>query len=137
MGGGANGPAFYTVLEAERTEHVRQVRAALGDEEFESDHAQGYRMSKSSAIDFALETKKSSRQPGRDNVHPMPLTRREREIAELVTQGRTNKEIAEALVIAQRTVEGHVQHILTKLDFTSRAQIAGWIAAQQSGNPTE
>ena len=63
----------------------------------------------------------------------MPLTRRERQIAELVAKGSTNKEIAEILVIAQRTVEGHVQNILTKLDFSSRAQIAGWVAGQRQG----
>ena len=52
------------------------------------------------------------------------LTRREGEIAELVAQGLSNREIASRLVIAQRTVEGHVEHILAKFGFTSRAQIA-------------
>lgn len=126
-------PAFYATFEAEHTDHLNHVRAALSDEEFEDAYDRGYRLSPGAAVDLALETKKSTRQAARDNVHPMPLTRREREIAELVTHGRTNKEIAENLVIAQRTVEGHVQHILTKLDFTSRAQIAGWVAAQRPG----
>ena len=40
-------------------------------------------------------------------------------------------------MIAQRTVEGHVQNILTKLDFSSRAQIAGWIAAQRTGDASD
>jgi predicted ATPase/DNA-binding CsgD family transcriptional regulator len=56
-----------------------------------------------------------------------PLTRRERQIAELVAQGLRNKEIAATLVIAQRTAEGHVERILQKLGFTSRVQIAGWV----------
>ena len=48
-------------------------------------------------------------------------------------QGRSNKEITAALVISQRTAPNHVEHILAKLGFTSRAQVAAWIAASQPG----
>jgi DNA-binding NarL/FixJ family response regulator len=48
-----------------------------------------------------------------------------------VAEGMSNREIAARLVIAQRTVDGHVEHILSKLGFNSRTQIAAWIAAQQ------
>ena len=54
------------------------------------------------------------------------LTPREREVARLVSQGKSNREIAEALVLSERTVENHVGNILTKLGFDSRAQIAVW-----------
>lgn len=59
---------------------------------------------------------------------PGPLTRREREIAALVSQGLTNRQIGAATHISERTAENHVQHILTKLGFTTRAQIAAWVA---------
>ena len=59
---------------------------------------------------------------------PGGLTRREREIAGLLAEGLTNREIAARLVIAQRTAETHVDHILSKLGMTSRAQVAGWVA---------
>ena len=59
-----------------------------------------------------------------------PLTRREAEIAVLVSQGLTNRQIAAAAHISERTVETHVQHILDKLGFASRTQIAAWVAAQ-------
>jgi DNA-binding NarL/FixJ family response regulator len=66
------------------------------------------------------------------------LTCREREVAELIAQGKTNKQIAEALVIAPRTAEGHVERILVKLGFTSRAQIAAWfIDPNHVGTPSE
>ena len=52
-------------------------------------------------------------------------------MARLIAGGRSNKEIAAELVISQRTAENHVEHILTKLGFTSRAQVAAWIAASQ------
>jgi DNA-binding NarL/FixJ family response regulator len=56
------------------------------------------------------------------------LTRREAEIVELVAQGLSNKQGADRLVISTRTVESHVQNVLTKFSFTSRAQIATWYA---------
>jgi DNA-binding CsgD family transcriptional regulator/tetratricopeptide (TPR) repeat protein len=54
------------------------------------------------------------------------LTPREREVARLVSQGKSNREIADGLVLSERTVENHVGNILTKLGFDSRAQIAVW-----------
>ena len=54
------------------------------------------------------------------------LTPREREVALLISQGLTNREISTALVIAEKTADAHVQHILNKLGFHSRAQIAAW-----------
>jgi DNA-binding CsgD family transcriptional regulator/tetratricopeptide (TPR) repeat protein len=59
-----------------------------------------------------------------------PLTAREREIAELVALGRSNRDIASELVLSDRTVGNHVQHILTKLGFTNRSQIAAWVVAR-------
>ena len=54
------------------------------------------------------------------------LTPRERDIAALIAQGKSNKEIAEAFVLSNRTVESHISNILSKLNFTSRSQIAVW-----------
>jgi len=124
-------PRFYSPVQAARAEHEDRARKALGGQAYREAHSRGNALSPAAAADLALELKRHGRSSSRDNVHPMPVTRRERQIAEQVAQGRTNKEIAEALVIAQRTVEGHVQNILTKLDFSSRAQIAGWLAGQQ------
>ncbi len=56
------------------------------------------------------------------------LSRRECEVAELVRQGLSNREIAGRLFISERTVEGHVRQIHNKLGFGSRAQIAAWMA---------
>lgn len=54
------------------------------------------------------------------------LSARELEVAGLVAEGLTNRQIAERLVISERTAQNHVQHILTKLGFTTRSQIAAW-----------
>lgn len=58
------------------------------------------------------------------------LTPREREVADLVTRGLTNHEIASALVLSDRTAQNHVQHILTKLGFAKRSQIAAWVSGR-------
>jgi DNA-binding CsgD family transcriptional regulator len=59
-----------------------------------------------------------------------PLTPREREVAELVAHGLTNREIAARLYLSERTAQNHVQHILTKLDLSNRSQIAVWITSR-------
>jgi DNA-binding NarL/FixJ family response regulator len=59
-----------------------------------------------------------------------PLTRREREVAQLVAGGLTNREIAAQLFVGERTIETHVSNSLAKLSFTSRAQLAAWIASK-------
>lgn len=56
------------------------------------------------------------------------LTRREQEVAPLVAQGLTNRQIAERLFISERTAEHHVEQIRSKLGFHSRSQIAAWVA---------
>jgi len=61
-----------------------------------------------------------------------PLTARERDVAVLVSQGLTNRQIAALRHLSERTVENHVQHICTKLGFHNRTQIAAWVAAGEN-----
>lgn len=84
------------------------------------------RLSTAGAIAVALggkSRKKTATGPEGSNL----LTRREMEVAELVSQGLTSRQIAGKLVLSPRTVEGHVERIFTKLDFTSRGQISSWV----------
>jgi len=57
------------------------------------------------------------------------LREREAEVARLVADGLTNKQIGTRLLISERTVESHVRNIMNKLGVSSRAQIAGWITS--------
>jgi non-specific serine/threonine protein kinase len=84
------------------------------------------------AIALALERQPRVQvpEPRADAAEGLGLTKREREVAALIAQGLSNREIAARLVVAQRTAEGHVENILSKLGFTSRTQVAGWLAAQ-------
>lgn len=56
-----------------------------------------------------------------------PLTKREMEVAKLISQGLTSREVGNSLFLSPRTIDGHVERILAKLNFTSRTQIATWV----------
>jgi non-specific serine/threonine protein kinase len=87
-------------------------------------------MAPEQAIEYALMSVKSVPPKGTTRLasdrRSDPLTPREREVASLIAQGLTNREIAAHLVITERTAESHVQHVLDKLGFASRGRIAAW-----------
>ncbi len=62
------------------------------------------------------------------------LTRRERDVAQCIAGGRSNREIAELLVLSERTVEGHVANIFNKLNVGSRSQVAVWYVSSQGAS---
>jgi DNA-binding CsgD family transcriptional regulator len=76
---------------------------------------------------FVDRAKAVKTQVGAVGPEPLRLTRRELEVAELVGRGLTNREIAERLVLSERTAQNHVQHILTKLGLANRSQVAVWV----------
>lgn len=100
---------------------------ALGAAAFRAGVRKGSQLSYDEVLGYALEEHLAAVEASAEHEVPSPLTRRETEIARLVAQGLSNKEIAATLVIAQRTAEGHIEHILSKLGFTSRAQVAVWV----------
>ncbi|SDX37658.1 non-specific serine/threonine protein kinase [Saccharopolyspora shandongensis] len=107
-----------------------KARDILGSRVYEAALQQGKRFTLEETVAYVL-----GEQPHTEPVAPvaaseLPLTRREREVAKLVAQGMSNKDIAVTLMVARRTAESHVEHILTKLGFTSRTQIAAWFTEQ-------
>ncbi|MFG3441354.1 ATP-binding protein [Nonomuraea sp. NPDC047897] len=103
------------------------AREALGARKFDAAVRKGAGLTAGEALEYAMRPGLPAPEPGHE---ASPLTPREMEIAGLVAQGMSNKAIAATLVIAQRTAEGHVEHILSKLGFTSRVQIAAWVSRQ-------
>ncbi|MFG2502199.1 ATP-binding protein [Streptomyces sp. NPDC048441] len=105
---------------------------ALGSEGLERLRRQGARLPREQLVAFALSH--SDTLPGipaqPESCGTSDLTQREREVAELVARGMTNKAIAEQLVISKRTADAHVEHILAKLGFSSRSQIVALVSAE-------
>ncbi len=125
---------MYPHLLAYHAECERGTLDMLGRQRYESAYRAGAAMSFDTAISFALGEQHQI-VPATDRMSAS-LTKREREVVDLIAEGLTNKAIATRLVISQRTAQGHVEHILTKLGFTRRAQIAAW-AAEHSHHTTE
>ncbi|WP_236796907.1 LuxR C-terminal-related transcriptional regulator [Amycolatopsis sp. GM8] len=111
-----------------------RTRQEIGEQAFTTAFEATSRAGLDELISFALAEKAiKPRRPVRRATGPQGgLTPREREISELVAEGLSNREIAARLVIAQRTAETHVENILAKLGFTSRAQIAAWLAENRT-----
>jgi non-specific serine/threonine protein kinase len=119
-------------LAAARHASERQARDILGDPAYEAAFRAGLRLDPDAGIAYALdEQPERSPAAARQRTGWAPLTRREREIAELVAEGLTNPRIAARLTITNRTVATHIEHILTKLGFATRAQIAAWVAERR------
>ncbi|MFG1823487.1 ATP-binding protein [Microbispora bryophytorum] len=109
------------------------TREALGEHAFQAEVSRGAAMTREEALAYAvLERAPAARGPAPFEGRIAPLTRRETEIAHLVAEGLSNKDIAGRLVISQRTAEGHIEHILDKLGFKSRAQVAAWVQERLS-----
>ncbi len=105
---------------------MSKTRAALPEGEFAAASSEGRSMTLEEAVAYALSPAAAPKkhQGAQGNG---PLTRREYEIAVLVAQGLSNREIGNRLSIAERTAETHIGNILNKLSFHSRAQIAAWV----------
>jgi ATP/maltotriose-dependent transcriptional regulator MalT len=117
-------------------EYEADVRQALGAAGFAAEYRRGGEMALDEAVAYALGRDRAGavREPAATDNGPR-LTPREVEIAELVGQGLSNRQIAEHLVISLRTAESHVENILAKFGFTSRAQVAAWYAGRSNHRP--
>jgi predicted ATPase/DNA-binding CsgD family transcriptional regulator len=135
-GGAAWGTAQVPELRHDIKAALETTRAALSDAAYAEAWAEGQRWSLDEAIKqvraATSETDAPARLPRDATATGLPrtLTRREREVAALVAQGRSNRQIGEALVITEGTARVHVEHMLAKLGFHSRAQLAGWAVAR-------
>nr|WP_110205176.1 LuxR C-terminal-related transcriptional regulator [Nocardioides daejeonensis] len=107
-----------------RERHTAATQERLGAEHFHRLHGEGAAKSVTEAIAFALDEQMPAPASPTPATGVDELTPREREVAALVAQGLSNKEIASRLVLSPRTVEGHVERVLQKLLVTNRTQVA-------------
>ena len=124
------------LMEESRQHTVKMARQALGERRFTAAYAHGAALGLDAVVrEAAYEIGEAPGPQGVDvdaagdpvaaggEAVPGLLTRREREIAELVASGLSNREIATRLFISKRTVDAHVEHIFGKLEISSRVQL--------------
>jgi predicted ATPase/DNA-binding NarL/FixJ family response regulator len=126
---GASANAIVAALLSRARE---SATAALGPARFEAEFERGTRYTRDAAITLALRRPAHPPAEAPRDAWSGPLGRREAEVARLVADGLSNKQIGARLFISERTVENHVRNILNKLGFNSRAQIAGWVASSDT-----
>jgi non-specific serine/threonine protein kinase len=110
---------------------IEPARAALGGGRADNVWAEGQRMSLDGAVQYARSAPDASEGAAATSARADRLSRRELEVAAMVARGMTNRQIADVLVLAERTVEGHVERIRRKLGVRSRTQIAVWMVEQR------
>jgi DNA-binding CsgD family transcriptional regulator len=131
------GPMSMTVgaidgLEIMHENYEQLLAEHLPQRTIEELREHGSKLTEQQALAIALNERSSPDvQPRRTGGQ---LTKREREVAALICEGFTNRQIGSKLRISQRTAEVHVEHILDKLEFESRVQIAAWVAGHQSSD---
>jgi predicted ATPase/DNA-binding CsgD family transcriptional regulator len=136
--------AGLPALQGARAEQYLAPGRRLGEPAVTRLWAEGLAMGSEAAVALALDGPAAAASGGRDTVTltavgthkggaavPGMLTPRERQVAALISGGRSNKAIAEELFISPATAARHVANILAKLGFTSRTQIAAWAADKQ------
>ncbi len=119
----------------DRPVHERMLagaRAGVDEETWRTGWSEGREMTSDQAVECALAVARGAQAspaeaPART---PQPLTRREQEIAVLIAQGLTNRQIAQRLVLSERTVDTHAGNIMRKLGLRTRAQVAAWAAGE-------
>jgi predicted ATPase/DNA-binding SARP family transcriptional activator/DNA-binding CsgD family transcriptional regulator len=138
----ADGIALSPGERALHEPYLDSARSRLGETAWEEALAKGRAMALEEAAEYAVA---KGTGPSPDPVPeqamaaepPVELTSREAEIAGLVAEGLTNRQISQELSISERTAANHVAKILRKLGLSSRAQIASWAAHRQPLAPDQ
>jgi non-specific serine/threonine protein kinase len=125
----ASTASIHSNLIVYQKECATRTRQKLGDKAFGAAYRKGEQLGFDAAIAYALHEQPPSTS-GQATDASTRLTKRERQVAGLIAEGLTNQAIADRLVISPRTAQGHVEHILAKLGFTSRTQVAAWVVEQ-------
>jgi predicted ATPase/DNA-binding CsgD family transcriptional regulator len=112
----------------------RAAVEALG-EAYDDAYGAGARLSEAEAVERALAEGDGAGPPAGGDATAL-LSRRELEIARLVADGLTNREISQLLCISRRTVDSHLDHIRNKLGLRTRTQLARWLLANE-GEPRQ
>jgi non-specific serine/threonine protein kinase len=135
--GGERVATAWPATRMEYEHYLALARAGLTEAEFEAEQAAGQEYSIEQAVDYALELASRAAAARSAGETPGGLSVREREVAALIGQGKSNAEIAAELVVSKRTVEKHIANILSRLALANRAQIVRWVIENGQVRPVE
>jgi len=124
--GGERAATAWAATQMEYAHRLALARARLTEREFLAEQAAGRALSLEQAMEYAQKLPLKAPAAAATRKKSDDLTTREREVAALIAQGKSNGEIAVEVVVSKRTVEKHISNILSKLGFTTRAQIVRW-----------
>ncbi|MBO7940922.1 response regulator transcription factor, partial [Streptomyces sp. S9] len=113
---------------------LREVRRLLSGPEYEAARREGRVLSADAAAGEALSVGPPAPEPVSSVSRPVQLTARQYEVAMLVSQGLTNRQISQQLRLSEWTVVNHVRQVMRRLDVPSRIHVAQWVLNRQRRN---
>jgi predicted ATPase/DNA-binding CsgD family transcriptional regulator len=125
------GQSAVTLMDLYRPQHDRSVTAivqAIGEQAFAAAFARGRAMTIDEGVAFAVEDSPTPKSVPVRSAPDTALTPRQLEVARLIADDLTNRQIADRLFLSERTVETHITNILNKLGLNSRIQLSRWLA---------
>jgi non-specific serine/threonine protein kinase len=126
------GQSAMTLMDLYRPQHDRSVTAivrTIGEKAFDAAFARGRAMTIDEGVDFAVTDKPAHKPaPLVRSASDTALTPRQLEIAQLIADDLSNRQIADRLFLSERTVETHITNMLNKLGLNSRVQLSRWLA---------
>ena len=123
-GGALGEPTIPFVVQAQQS-----ALDALGAAAFDAAFQTGQRISREAALRLALGEAAGDEASETEHTAPTLLAKRELEVARLVAEGLSNKQIGVRLFISEATVASHIRHIMDKLGVNARSQIAAWVSS--------
>ena len=129
-GSALGGPTIPMAARAQQ-----MAKEALGSVAFDAEFATGQHMRREAALRLALGEAAPVDMPGAEGLAANPLAKRELEVAGLVAEGLSNKQIGVRLFISEATVASHIRHIMDKFGVNSRSQIAVLMTPRPTNEP--
>ncbi len=127
----------HVFINAHHDRCAAEAKKSLGEARYINAYRRGENMVLDEVLAHALGEPQSTALVKPPKSRAPALSRREMDVARLIADGATNRQIAAGLIVSERTVKTHIEHIMNKLGVESRAQIAVWVTQRSNEEPLE